>query len=127
MNDLDPHLSRQLQFDRCAACGHWQATERACCEACGHTGALELRQGSGRAIIHAVTIVSRGPSEAFKALEPYTIVLARTVEGPLLMGHGAPSAAIGDHVVASVLAIANTRPLRFVPAEFAATVERAGK
>jgi uncharacterized OB-fold protein len=127
MTNVDPELSRQLQFDRCAACGHWQATDRACCGACNRTSALECKEASGRAIVHAVTVVSRGPSDAFHSLEPYTIVLARTVEGPLLMGHALTGAAIGDHVVASLLAFADTQVLRFVPAELPRTSRGAGK
>jgi uncharacterized OB-fold protein len=114
--DVESDLSRQLQFDWCGACGHWQAVKRSCCEACGRAGDLQQRLASGRAVIHAVTVVARGPTHAFRSLEPYTIVLARTVEGPLLMGHGERGAAIGDHVSASTFEVADVSLLRFVNA-----------
>jgi uncharacterized OB-fold protein len=114
--DVEPEICRQLQFDWCGACGHWQAVKRSCCEACGRAADLQQRLASGRAVIHAVTVVARGPSAAFRSLEPYTIVLARTAEGPLLMGHGERGALIGDPVRATTFEVADVSLLKFVNA-----------
>jgi hypothetical protein len=39
------------------------------------------------ATVHAVTVVSRAPSDAFRALAPYTLVLVTLDEGPRVMAH----------------------------------------
>ncbi len=90
---------RQLRFQRCADCHRAQSLAR---YACAHCGGDRLRweTACGAARLHAVTIVSRAPSDAFRPLVPYTLVIATLDEGPRLMAHGVAGARIDDRVVA---------------------------
>jgi len=54
--------------------------------------------------------VHRAPSDDFKALAPYRIVLVDLEEGVRVMGHADPGLAIGDRVRCTVRRIAG-RPL----------------
>ncbi|MNR52822.1 hypothetical protein D3C85_1727350 [compost metagenome] len=63
--------------------------------------------------MRAVTVVARAPSEAFRCLAPYTLVLAQLVEGPRLMAHAAPDVQIGDRVQAHFFEHAGQPLVRF--------------
>ncbi|RRD68511.1 DNA-binding protein [Comamonadaceae bacterium OH2310_COT-174] len=92
--------ARQVLLQVCRECGQHHALERFSCPDC-HSRALEWRAASGRAWVHAVTEIHRAPAQSFKALVPYTIVLARLEEGPLVMGHADTGLVIGEPVRAS--------------------------
>ena len=103
-----------LRFQHCAACDTAQTLARHACQHCGERAALTWREASGRATVQAVTEVSRAPSDAFRPLLPYTLVIVSLDEGPRLMGHGSPGLAIGERVVASFFDHAGHRLIRFL-------------
>jgi len=71
------------------------------CARCGGR-ALDWRRSAGRGVVHAVSVVHRAPSPAFKADVPYAIALVDLDEGFRMMANivGADPArvAIGDRV-----------------------------
>lgn len=104
----------ELRFRRCTACGTQQGFPRDFCPACGAT-AVEWRVSAGRGTVHAATLVTRAPTEAFRALVPYAIVLVDLDEGVRMMAHGAPGLAIGQPVMATFVAHEGRHLPRFVP------------
>lgn len=105
----------ELRWRRCAACGTGQTFPRDFCPACGST-AVEWRRAAGTGTVHAVTTVVRAPSDAFRALAPYTIVLVDLDEGIRMMAHGAADLAIGQRVAVTFFAHDGRHLPRFVPA-----------
>lgn len=102
-----------VRFQSCAACGHAQTLARYACQRCGHDG-LDWRDAAGTATVRATTVVARAPSEDFRALAPYTLVLATLDEGPRVMGHAEPGVAIGERVRAGFLRFGEGTLLRFL-------------
>jgi uncharacterized OB-fold protein len=87
----------ELRYQRCSACAALQSYPRICCLHCGAPG-LEWRAARGWGTVYALTRVERAPSDEFRALAPYVIVLVDLDEGCRMMAHGAPGLAIGDRV-----------------------------
>ncbi|SEK16245.1 hypothetical protein SAMN05216567_12742 [Variovorax sp. OK605] len=104
----------ELRYQRCTGCGHAQTLARYACAACGSTR-LEWKAAAGMATVHAVTVVARAPSDEFRALAPYTLVLVTLDEGPRLMAHAAPGVRIGERVSAGFFAHAGHVLVRFTP------------
>lgn len=86
-----------LHFQRCTVCDHVWYFQRSFCPACGDRTPLTLRS-AGRGTVHASTLVQRAPSEEFRALAPYRIVLVDLAEGFRVMAHAEPSLVIDDAV-----------------------------
>lgn len=105
---------RQLRYQRCAGCHQAQSLARYACAHCG-CDRLHWETAAGTARLHAVTVVARAPSDAFRPLVPYTLVIAALDEGPRLMGHGVVGATIGDRVVASYFEHDGRTLIRFEP------------
>jgi len=84
-----------LALQRCAACAHLWYFRRDFCPACGAPSPVAVA-AAGDGVVEAGTLVHRAPSDAFRALAPYRLVLVRLDEGVRVMGHGAPALAIGD-------------------------------
>lgn len=103
-----------LAYQRCRSCGQAQSLLRYACAACG-SPQLDWHRSGGRGTVHAVTVVNRAPSDAFRGLVPYTLVLVDLAEGPRRMGHAAAGVAIGDAVQATTFEHAGQALLRFVP------------
>lgn len=103
MNAPDQALPDWIQgapgivFQECRSCAHAWYFRRAFCPACGAPGPQE-RASVGNGTVHAGTLVHRAPTDEFRALAPYRIVLVDVDEGFRMMGHGAPGLAIGDRV-----------------------------
>lgn len=91
-----------LRYQRCVSCGAPQTLARYACRVCG-SESLTWLDAVGTGTVYAVTVVTRAPSDAFRVLAPYTLVLVDLVEGPRVMAHGAPGLAIGDAVTARAL------------------------
>jgi uncharacterized OB-fold protein len=70
----------RLQYQRCGGCGHVWYFQRDFCPACGHAPPQTLA-ADGAGTLHASTLVHRAPSEEFKPLLPYSIVLVDLREG----------------------------------------------
>jgi len=94
-----------LHYQQCPNCQHLWYFERDFCPACGHTSPT-LQQASGRGVVHATTLVHRAPSDEFRAIVPYQMVLVDMAEGFRVMGHAQPGVAIGDAVRCEVRQIA---------------------
>ncbi|MEI7970532.1 MAG: OB-fold domain-containing protein [Betaproteobacteria bacterium] len=102
MSDATPDWTRgaeALAYQRCGRCGHAWTFHRDFCPACGATDPATLPCG-GRGTVYALTRVARAPSEALRALAPYTIALIDLNEGVRLMAHLEDGAVIGDRVQA---------------------------
>ena len=110
---------REVRYQACTACGHAQTLARHACSQCGAT-ALEWRRAAGSGTVYSSTVVMRAPSQAFRALAPYTIVIVELDEGCRVMGHAEPGVAIGDRVEAGFFDFDQRTLLRFAPASKAA-------
>ena len=106
----------RVVFQRCSICQHTWYFQRDFCPSCGHE-APAASACAGLGIVHASTLVQRAPSDEFRAIAPYRIVLVDVAEGFRMMAHGHASLAIGDHVRCDVRYIAG-RLLPFFDKEF---------
>ena len=88
---------KQVVFQQCGACHHTWYFHRSFCPDCGHAAPTTVTS-TGLGTVHAITLVHRAPSDEFRAIAPYRIVLVDAVEGFRMMGHGDLSLAIGDRV-----------------------------
>ena len=102
----------ELRYQSCSACGAAQKLARLACRACG-SARLEWKTSKGSGTIYAASVVSRAPSEVFKALAPYTLVLVDLDEGARLMGHAEAGVAIGERVTAGFFDHDGRRLIRF--------------
>lgn len=112
---LEGLAQHQLRFQACGDCGSAQTLARYACANCGGTR-LAWQVARGTATVHAVTVVSRAPSDEFRALAPYTLVLVTLDEGPRLMAHAVPGVRIGDRVSAGFFEHQGQVLIRFSPA-----------
>jgi len=87
----------ELRYQRCSTCAALQPYPRAFCLRCGAT-VMEWRAATGKGTVYALTRVERAPSDEFRALAPYVIVLVDLDEGYRMMAHSVPGLAIGDRV-----------------------------
>ena len=95
----------RIAFQRCGACRHTWYFHRDFCPACGHE-ASATSASAGLGVVHASTLVQRAPSDEFRAIAPYRIVLVDVAEGFRMMGHGNKALVIGDRVRCDVRTIA---------------------
>ena len=102
----------ELRYQACLDCGAPQTLARYACRACGSTR-LDWRASTRRGTVYATTVVTRAPSEEFRALAPYTLAIVELDEGPRLMGHAPAGIAIGDRVVAETFAFGARNLVRF--------------
>ena len=87
----------ELRYQRCGACAAVQFYPRGFCLRCGAAD-VQWQTARGTGTVHALTSVVRAPSDEFRALAPYVILLVDLDEGYRMMAHGAPGLAIGDRV-----------------------------
>ena len=104
----------ELRYQACMDCGAPQTLSRHACRRCG-SARLEWRASKGRGSVFAVTVVSRAPSDDFRPLVPYTLVLVDLDEGFRLMGHAQPGVAIGHRVAADFFKHGERTLVRFGP------------
>jgi uncharacterized protein len=109
--DATPAAEAGLQYQRCESCGHAWYFRRDFCPACGHTAPRTLG-ADGAGTLYASTLVHRAPSEEFKPLLPYSIVLVDMREGFRVMGHADPGLPLDSAVRCHMRLIAG-RPLPF--------------
>jgi uncharacterized protein len=103
-----------LRYQRCIDCGAPQTLARYACRHCGSEN-LVWQDAAGTGTVYALAVVTRAPSESFRALAPYTLVLVDLDEGPRLLGHGTPGLAIGDRVAAGTFEHSGRRLVLFGP------------
>lgn len=88
-----------LRYQSCLNCRASQSLARYVCKNC-RSSRLEWRDARGIGTVYAISLISRAPSDSFRALLPYTLVLVTLDEGVRLMAHGQAPLKIGDRVVA---------------------------
>ena len=96
---------RQVVFQQCGACRNAWYFHRDFCPACGHE-APATSTSPGLGVVYASTLVQRAPSDEFRAIAPYRIVLVDVAEGFRMMGHGDTALVIGDRVRCNVRNVA---------------------
>lgn len=105
----------QLRYQCCEDCGATQTLSRLACTTCG-SARLVWQEASGRGTVLAASVVNRAPSDSFRPLVPYTLVLVELTEGPQVIGHALPGTGIGDFVQAGTFTHEDRSLLRFAPA-----------
>jgi uncharacterized OB-fold protein len=111
LEGLTEHL---LRYQQCTACARAQTFAHDACQFCG-AEVLVWHTSTGRGRVHAVTVVGRAPSDAFRSLAPYTLVVVTLDEGARLMGHATPGVQIGDAVTAIFFKHLDQTLVRFEP------------
>lgn len=101
-----------IRYQRCEDCGAAQSLTRYACVRCA-SRRLAWRDAAGTGTVYAVTQVTRAPSDEFRALTPYTLVLVDLDEGARLMAHGSPGSKIGDRVRARFVAFGKRNLVQF--------------
>ena len=109
-NTLPESDTARLHYQHCGVCGHVWYFRRDFCLVCG--GAPQTLAAAGIGTVYATTLVHRAPSEEFKALVPYSIVLVDMREGFRVMGHAEPGLALDTPVHCELRNIAG-RPIPF--------------
>jgi uncharacterized OB-fold protein len=102
----------EIRIQKCMTCGVAQRLARYACSTCGATD-LQWIASQGRGTVFAATVVARAPSDEFKALAPYGILLVDLEEGARLMAHGPVDAKIGERVYAEVFDLGSRKLIRF--------------
>jgi uncharacterized protein len=87
----------RIVYQQCGACQQIWYFRR---DFCPHCGAVSPQQhdAAGTGTVHAVTLVARAPTEAWRAHVPYLIALVDADDGFRMMAHGDRSLRIGDRV-----------------------------
>lgn len=102
-----------VRYQVCTGCGKAQTLARYACIDCQAT-TLQWQDACGLGTVRAVTEVTRAPSEEFKALAPYTLVLVELQEGFRLMAHGQAGVRIGQRVQCTFFTLAGRTLLQCV-------------
>jgi uncharacterized OB-fold protein len=108
-------MSEALRYQHCPGCGHTWYFQRDFCPACGIAPPRTLK-AAGEGTLYAATLVHRAPSEDFKALVPYSIVLVEMREGFRVMGHADRDLALDAPVRCEMRSIAGRLLPYFVEA-----------
>ena len=91
----------ELRYQTCEACGVVQIAPRSVCSHC-QSALLAWKRSSAVGTVLSFTTVHRAPTEAFRAMAPYTIVMVDLNEGFRLMVNCdralLPTLAIGGRV-----------------------------
>lgn len=111
---LDGIAQGVLRYQCCTDCGAPQTLSRYACANCGGSS-LQWRDAAGTGTVYATTVVTRAPSDEFRALAPFTLLLVDLDEGSRVMAHGTPGLAIGDRVRAHFLPHAGRHLVVFHP------------
>jgi uncharacterized OB-fold protein len=101
-----------IAYQACPACGSVWYFHRTFCPRCGDAEPPS-RQAAGTGTVHAITLVTRAPTEELRAYAPYAIALVDADEGFRLMAHAAQDLRIGDRVRARFVDLAGCIVPRF--------------
>jgi len=104
----------EIRVRRCDACGAVQTFPQEICPGCS-SHAIAWHPSGGQGTVYSLTVVTRAPTDAFRPLVPYTIVLVDLDDGPRMMAHGASGLAIGERVRATFFLHDGRHLPRFVP------------
>jgi uncharacterized OB-fold protein len=75
-----------LKLRHCRACDNRMYYPRILCSRCMSTD-LDWVRASGKAELHAFTLVYRAPTEAFRGDVPYPLAIVELEEGPRMMSN----------------------------------------
>ena len=96
---------KHLQYQQCGNCANRWYFKRNFCPACGQSEPIShLSLGVGN--VCASTLVHRAPSDEFRGIVPYRIVLVDLIEGVRVMGHADKDVVVGDQVRCEIRTIA---------------------
>jgi len=109
---VDGLKQQRIQIQRCKHCQAALTLARYACTECG-SDALEWVASGGAGTVYARTIVSRAPSDLYRPLAPYTLVIVQLDEGSRIMGHAVPGVEIGQRVKAGFFDHAGMTLIRF--------------
>jgi uncharacterized OB-fold protein len=101
-----------IAYQACTACAGVWYFHRTFCPHCGDQRPQTLPAG-GSGTVHAITLVTRAPSEALRPYAPYAIALVDADEGFRLMAHADAQLRIGDRVQVRFVDLAGHRVPRF--------------
>jgi uncharacterized OB-fold protein len=101
-----------IAYQACGACGTAWYFHRTFCPRCGHPEP-QSRQAGATGTVHAITVVTRAPTDDLRTYAPYSIALVDADEGFRLMAHAAPDLRIGDRVRARFIDLAGRLVPRF--------------
>ncbi len=107
------NADQALRYQHCDGCGHTWYFERGFCPACGRAAPRTL-QAEGAGTLYASTLVHRAPSDEFRPLVPYAIVLVDMREGFRVMGHADPGLPLDAPVRGQMRQIAGREIAYFV-------------
>ena len=110
---IDGMLSNTLRYQSCKHCGKAQTLARYACPYCQSTD-LKWSDSCGLGIVKAITEVTRAPTDEFKALVPYTLVIVELKEGFRLMAHAQAGVVIGQQVQSEFFLLGERKLVRFV-------------
>lgn len=110
----DGCAAHELRIRRCEACGAVQALPQEVCPGCG-SESVAWHVASGLGTVYSVTTITRAPTDGFRPLVPYAILLVDLDDGPRMMAHGVSGLAIGDRVRATFFLHDGRHLPRFVP------------
>jgi uncharacterized OB-fold protein len=101
-----------IAYQACPACASVWYFRRAFCPRCGSTQP-QTRQAAATGTVHAITLVTRAPSEELRAYAPYAVALVDADEGFRLMAHAAQDLRIGERVRARFVELGGRLVPRF--------------
>jgi uncharacterized OB-fold protein len=94
-----------LHYQQCGTCANRWYFKRDFCPTCGKTSPnTHLASGLGK--VCASTLVHRAPSDEFRAIVPYRIVMVDLADGIRVMGHAEVDVLMDDQVRCEVRTIA---------------------
>lgn len=106
------HGTEGIAYQACPACKAVWYFHRTFCPHCGRGEPAE-RQAGGEGVVHALTVVTRAPSEELRAYAPYAIALIDMDEGFRVMAHADRQVTIGERVRCGFTQIAGRLVPRF--------------
>ncbi len=104
--------SEGIAYQACPACKAVWYFHRGFCPSCGNRNP-QSRQAGGQGVVHAVTLVTRAPSEELRAHAPYAIALVDVDEGFRVMAHAEQGLVIGERVQCRFIQMAGRLLPRF--------------
>ncbi|CAN5460808.1 Zn-ribbon domain-containing OB-fold protein [soil metagenome] len=109
---IDGLVAHRLMVQRCTDCGRAQHLSKLLCRWCGGRS-LAWQEAAGTAVLVAASKVWRAPSQDFRALVPYTLVIAELDEGARVMAHADDGLTVGARVRAGYFEHEGRTLLRF--------------
>lgn len=110
---IDGILSSTLRYQSCKHCGKPQTLARYMCTYC-QSSDLQWKDSCGLGTVQAITEVTRAPTDEFKALAPYTLVIVELKEGFRLMAHAQAGMVIGQQVQSEFFLLGERKLVKFI-------------